>query len=132
MKKKKIRCQYCGSRAHRRPDSVVRGKWARGVKLYICDRYPACDAYVGVHKDTGKPYGTLANKALRNKRRQAHEIFDVLWKSGMMSKAQAYVWMQDWFALKEEEAHIGMFTEEMCDALIEACESFLSEVKIAA
>lgn len=132
MKKNKMRCQYCGARAHRRPDRVVRGKWARGVQLYICDRYPVCDAYVGVHKDTLKPLGTLANKALRAKRQQAHEVFDILWTSGLMEKSQAYKWMQARFSLSEKQAHIGMFTEPMCDALIAACEEYLSTEQIAA
>ena len=132
MKKKKIRCQYCGTRAVLRPDYVAKGKRARGVLLYVCGRYPRCDAYVGVHKDTCKPLGTLANKSLRTKRRLAHEAFDVLWKSGLMNKAQAYEWIQAEFSLSEEDAHIGMFSEQMCDELIAACEAFVSTIQIAA
>lgn len=132
MKKKKVRCQYCGSDASLRPDSVVRGKGARGVKLYVCDRYPACDAYVGVHVHSLQPLGTLADRPLRQKRQRAHAVFNTLWTSGLMEKKQAYAWMQAKFSLHEDTAHIGMFSEFMCERLIAECEVFLANNKMAA
>lgn len=132
MKMKKIHCQYCGGRARRRPDSVVRGSKAKGVLLYVCERYPACDAYVGVHKDTLLPLGTLANRSLREKRRRAHEVFDTLWQSGMMTRSGAYAWLRATFSLSVAKGHIGLFSESMCEVLIAACEAYLQNTQIAA
>lgn len=57
MKRINIKCPYCGSRAYLQPSSVVYGDRADDVeaKLYVCARYPACDAYVAAHKDTLLP-----------------------------------------------------------------------------
>ena len=51
MKRINIKCPYCGSRAYLRPASVVYGDHTddAGAKLYVCARYPACDAYVAAH-----------------------------------------------------------------------------------
>ena len=84
MKKKNtIRCPYCGANAKLRPASVVYGEMTldNHAYVYVCDRYPACDAYVGAHAESKLPMGTLANGDLRNKRIRAHRAFDQLWKS---------------------------------------------------
>lgn len=96
MKKKQIHCPYCGAKASLRPASAVYGTATKvpDSYLYVCDRYPRCDSYVGAHKRTKEPMGTLANGDLRNKRIQAHKAFDWMWKSGLMTKWQAYKWMQ--------------------------------------
>ena len=86
MKKVNIKCPYCGARAFLRPASVVYGERAApGAKLYVCARYPACDAYVAAHQATQLPMGTLANKALRRQRRTAHTAFNRLWEYGYTS-----------------------------------------------
>ena len=120
MKKNIVKC-HCGARAMLRPASVIHGKKAKEKYLYICSRYPACDSYVGVHQKTLKPLGTLADKELRAKRIQAHQIFNRLWESGLMKKWQAYKWMEAKFGLNSEQAHIGKFSEYMCDELIALC-----------
>lgn len=123
MKKRKaIYCPYCGAKATLHPSRYVYGDAAiKDGFLYVCDRYPKCDAYVGAHPRSHQPMGTLANGDLRNKRIQAHQAFDWLWKSGSMKKWQAYKWMQGALALNERQAHIAMFSEYMCDRLIAAC-----------
>ena len=125
MKKnnKKVYCPYCGAEAKIRPASVVykENTLHSDGFLFVCDRYPKCDAYVGAHKESRKPMGTLANGDLRNKRIQAHKVFDRMWQSGLMTKWEAYKWMQATFCLNESQAHIAMFSEYMCDRLIEAC-----------
>ena len=122
MKKNKVRCPRCGANATMRPASVVYGKEdKRGGYLYICDRYPKCDCYVGAHQKSLKPLGTLADGNLRHKRILAHKAFDRLWKEGVMTKRQAYIWMQAKFGLSSEQAHIAKFSEYMCDELIAIC-----------
>ena len=68
--------------------------------------------------------GSLADGELRHKRIQAHRAFDRLWRSGLMTKKEAYQWMQTEFGLHEEQAHIAQFGAYMCDRLICACEKF--------
>ena len=97
--------------------------------LYVCQRYPDCDAYVGVFKDNRTPKGTLANSELRNKRIRAHRAFDEIWKSGIMSRGQAYQWMQHKFGLSKDQAHIGYFSDYLCLQLIEACNEVLENTK---
>ncbi len=122
MKKQKIYCPYCGAEAKLRPASVVyKENTLSGGYLYICDRYPKCDSYVRAHDVSKLPMGTLANGNLRSKRIKAHQVFSKMWQSGIMTKRQAYLWMQGKFGLNEDQAHIGKFGEYMCDELIKAC-----------
>lgn len=92
MKRINITCPVCGSRAYLRPASVVYGDKAPDpdAKYYVCGRYPACDCYVAAHRKTMLPMGTLADKALRKKRHDAHVALDSLWKNGIMSRKEAY------------------------------------------
>lgn len=124
MKKNTVKC-HCGAHAVLRPASVVYGSKANNEYLYVCARYPACDSYVGVHKKSLKPLGTLADRELRSKRIQAHKVFNQLWMSGMMQKWQAYKWMQAKLGLNSEQAHIAKFSVYMCDELISICEQVL-------
>lgn len=133
MKKVTIHCPYCGAKATLRPAAVVYGDRAKPDSyLYICDRYPKCDAYVGAHQRTKLPMGTLANGDLRHKRIEAHKAFDWIWKSGLMTKWQAYKWMQGKFGLSESQAHIAKFSEYMCGQLIAACSQVQKNQDMAA
>ena len=134
MKKKNtIRCPYCGANAKLRPASVVYGEMTldNHAYVYVCDRYPACDAYVGAHAESKLPMGTLANGDLRNKRIRAHRAFDQLWKSGRMTKKEAYRWLQMQFGLPREQAHIAMFGEYMCERVIRECTQKAEKMMIA-
>ena len=125
MKKRKftrtVRCPYCGANAVLRDAEYVYGPNALVEKLYVCSNYPACDSYVGVFPDTNTPKGSLANSELRNKRIRAHKCFDAIWKQGIMTRGQTYQWMQHKFALTKKQAHIGFFSDHMCEVLINAC-----------
>lgn len=92
MKRVNIKCPYCGSRAFLRPAAVVYGQGCKepDTELYVCARFPACDAYVAAHRHNHLPMGTLANRKLRRKRIQAHTAFNRLWQSGLMTKRAAY------------------------------------------
>lgn len=125
MKKRIIRCPYCGSTAILRDASYVHGEKSRGGKVYVCSHYPVCNSYVNVQSGTTIPIGTLANKELRKKRIRAHKIFDQIWKQGILSKAEAYRWIADKFCLNEQQAHIGKFSDYMCDQLIKESQKVL-------
>lgn len=129
LKKNIVKC-HCGARATLRPASAVHGDRALIEHLFVCSRYPKCDSYVGVHRNTLKPMGTLANSELRIKRIAAHKAFNTLWESGLMKKWQAYKWMAAKFALNSKQAHIAMFSEYMCDELISTCKQAMENNNI--
>lgn len=122
-KKQKIYCPYCGAEAKLRTASVVykENTIDETAYLFVCDRYPKCDSYVSAHRDSKRPMGTLANSELRNRRILAHHALARLWENGIMSKEQAYKWLQVQFGLDKDHAHIGLFNEYMCDRVIDKC-----------
>lgn len=119
----KINCPYCGAPAVLRPASTVYGKNTidSGSYLYLCTHWPACDSYVSAHKKSRKPMGTLANGRLRHKRILAHRALTRLQKSRHMDKWAAYLWLQAALGLDTSHAHIGMFSEQICDQVISLC-----------
>jgi hypothetical protein len=120
----KVVCPYCdreaefvsGNRIYpHRPDLFVTYFW-------LC---APCDAYVGVHKRNPRmkfegyePLGRLANKSLRYAKQKAHAAFDPLWKSGKMSRTQAYQWLAGQLGISVANCHIGMFDEATCIAVV--------------
>ena len=123
---RQIRCPYCGAAAVIRPAAEIYQDATRTDKLYVCSNYPACESYVGMHPHTHQPYGPLANGDLRHLRVRAHRLFDQLWQRGAMSRQDAYKWLADFFDLPLSDAHIGMFSEYRCNALIQKCEELLA------
>ncbi|WP_326975340.1 zinc-finger-containing protein [Caproicibacter sp. BJN0012] len=123
LKRIQIKCPYCGAQAVLRPASVVYGKETKSKEsyLYVCSRWPQCDAYVGTHRKDLSPMGTLANGDLRHKRILAHKALESLWKSSRMEKRQAYVWLQAKLGLNSQQTHIAKFSEFMCDQVIAVC-----------
>ena len=61
MKQIRIHCPYCGSLATLRPASAIHGlsDISAGTYLYVCRRWPACDAYVTADRRTKQPLGPL-------------------------------------------------------------------------
>ena len=126
MKRVNITCPYCHTKAFLRPARTVYGAETEGprAKLYVCGRYPACDAYVSAYPGSLKPMGTLANKALRKKRRTAHWYLDRLWESGLMTRQEAYLLVQLYFGIPPEDAHIAKFDVDRCNKLIRFCNQY--------
>ena len=97
--------------------------------LYVCSNYPQCDAYVRVHTGTRIPVGTLANYELRTLRRTAHQYFDRLHLTGLMSKEDAYRWLASLIDAPLSEAHIGHLGEYYCKLVIEQSKAMLENQK---
>lgn len=130
-KMKPIYCPYCGRAAVLKKATAVYQERAIEEYLYVCSNYPECDSYVGVHKGTLLPKGSLANGDLRHRRILAHRYFDSIWKNGILSKRNAYRWMQDIFCLNSQQAHIGQFSDYMCEQVIAESRKVLENHKIA-
>ena len=120
-------CPYCGSIPELTDSSIVYGK-SYGM-IYLCD---PCKAYVGVHKGTTNALGRLANKELREAKKEAHKYFDNLWKraaklkgrSKQEARPKAYRWLSIQLWLNLEHCHIGMFDIELCKRTIEVCKPY--------
>lgn len=96
MKQARIHCPYCGSLAMLRPASAIHGlsDISAGTYLYVCRRWPACDAYVTADRRTKQPLGTLANGDLRHKRILAHHALHSVQTQLGMNRDQSYCWLQ--------------------------------------
>lgn len=66
------------------------------------------------------PTSTPADKETRQARIRAHEVFDRVWKSGLMRRRQAYAWLDDVLCKPIGGAHIGMATIRECQKIEEA------------
>ena len=125
-KNKKIICPYCGARAILRDGTYVYGERSKGEKLYVCSNYPKCDSYVGVHRGTTNPMGTLADASLRNKRIKTHKIFDLIWKNNLMTRKEAYRWMEYFMGIPKNSGHIANFSDYRCELLMDKCRETLA------
>ena len=67
----------------------------------------------------------LADGDLRNLRIRAHRTFDLIWQNGILTRKNAYRWIQDKFSLRSDQAHIGYFSEYMCRQLIDESRAVL-------
>lgn len=114
-------CPYCN-----RPAQWVENKAIYGRNYgasYMCWLCKDCDAYVGCHKNTQVPLGTMANKELREWRSKAHKAFDPLWKSGEYSRKKAYSLLSAYMGY---ETHIGETNIEACKRIIEFSQDFFN------
>lgn len=117
-------CPYCKGRAVRvtgkevyphRPDLFQK-------IYYLCRQ---CRAYVGCHPNTDTPLGNLASPELRRVRVEAHDVFDIIWKSGVKRRQEAYDWLSDQLGIPRGRCHIGQFDISKCRKVIEVCTAYL-------
>lgn len=106
-------CPYCHKEARWCENKERYGK--NYGASYMCYWCKDCDAYVGCHKNSRKPLGTMANKELREWRIKAHGAVDWLWKSGKMPRWKLYMDMAKRYG---RDVHIGESDIEMCKTII--------------
>lgn len=117
-------CPYCFNPSEKIDSSYVYGR-SYG-DMFICK---PCDAYVGTHKRDGKPLGRLANKELREAKKEAHHHFDQLWKRKIINniwkdnpdfseRKKAYAWLSKKMNIEKKYCHIGMFDVEQCKKVV--------------
>ena len=110
-------CGYCGGKVIFTDSAILYGGVSRG-DVYLCTN---CNASVGVHKGTNRPYGTLANAALKLKRRETHVVFDQFWKNQQMTRTNGYKWLAQQMQIPEYRAHIGIFDMQQCEQVLQIC-----------
>ena len=119
------RCPYCGSTTVLRSADGIYHDNSKHVMLYVCKNYPRCDCYVRVKPGTNLPLGIPANRQLRQLRTRTHMVFDQLYKTGIMSKRDAYRWLADFMCCPLSEAHIGLMGEYYCHQVIQESQKIL-------
>jgi ssDNA-binding Zn-finger/Zn-ribbon topoisomerase 1 len=105
-----LRCPECGANMYL--------KEGRFGPFFSCCRWPSCTGAHAAHAN-GTPMGIPADKETRRLRNLVHLHFDLLWQEGGMTRQEAYTWLQQIMNLTPEEAHIGRFTRDQCEQLIQ-------------
>jgi len=88
----------------------------KSLMFYQC---VPCNAYVGTHKGTRKPLGSLASKELREARAKAYAAFERIWIESHLTRSSAYKWLCVRLKISENESDISLFDINMCEQLIE-------------
>jgi hypothetical protein len=129
-------CPYCFE-----PTEYIDSKYVYSRSygmIYICK---PCNAWVGVHKDTNKALGRLANEELREAKKEAHKYFDQIAKTGLINKiwptylpntsnrSKAYLWLSEQTGIPPDRCHIGMMDVEQCQKVVEVSRKALKKVK---
>jgi len=123
----KMKCPYCGSPVVLRSADGIYRENNNETMLYVCSKYPVCDAYVRVqHGTKNTPLGSMANGDLRALRCEAHRHFDRIHQTGLMSKQDAYAWLSGILASPMSRAHIGCLSEYYCQIVIDESKRFLN------
>ena len=84
----------------------------------MCYKCTNCDAYVGVHTGTRIPLGRIANKELRELKKECHALFDPAWQGNKrLTRGKAYGRLATLLGIPIEECHFGWFDKDtLCRA----------------
>ena len=105
-------CDYCGGDVKIANNKEVYGRsYGKWPYVYLCE---CCNSYVGIHPDTDIPLGTLADSALREKRRRSKGVFMGWVKRSGLSLNSAYAVLAEGIGIEVPACHFGMFNEDQC------------------
>lgn len=129
-------CPYCGAAVVFRDSSTFIYHGRDFGPVWVCSRYPACDAFVGCHPGTQTPLGRLANSELRYWKKRARgarpAVAGALAAARRQKKAAhrgaAYNFLRQQMGLSAEECHIGMFSVEQCKTVVELCGPYCQKI----
>ncbi len=110
-------CPYCKNKTKRVTGTQIYPHRydLKDLIFYSCE---PCDAFIGTHKNSGKPLGIPANAKLRKLRTKTHTLFDPLWKQNHMTRNEVYSKLALRMRLAKNKCHIGQFTEAQCNQAI--------------
>ena len=121
-----LKC-HCGRPAVLRSAEGICKTHRPGAMVYVCSDYPACNSFVMAHPNTLAPMGSLAGPELRRLRYEAHQEFDRLYKTGLMTRNEAYRWLSYIVQAPMSHAHIGHLGEYYCRMVIRESRKLLSQ-----
>ncbi len=125
-------CPYCGGKPEFVESDAVYSR-SYGM-IWLCR---PCEAWVGVHKESGQPLGRLADQSLRERKREAHHYFDNLWRRKMLkykiskgaARSRAYSWLSERLRIHPDQCHIGMMDDTECLAVIMLCKPYYRPIE---
>ncbi len=133
-------CPYCSKQATYVNSYTVYG--ADYGMVYLCK---GCDAYTGCKTGTDKPLGRLANKELRNKKKEAHKYFDAIWKEKLKrrriergeeyqeiyARSSGYKWLSTQLNITFKECNLGLFDIDMCQKVVDICKPYANKLGVS-
>ena len=121
---RKVKCSYCGNKAEYVNRKEIYNIASKHIGMvWVCR---LCKAWVGCHKGTNRPLGTLAKYDLRRWREKAHDALDKKWNKGNnRSRNQTYKRLAKHLGIKKKDCHIGKFDIETCKKVIGVCSWYL-------
>jgi hypothetical protein len=137
-------CPYCSSPSTYHPTSEDFYQGRDFGPVWAC---VPCGAYVGCHKQGAskqtpgdRPLGTLANAETRDLRKQAHALFDELWRRKMAhtgcdqgeARGAGYRWLAKQLGVEPKDCHIGHMQAELLRQVIDICRPFVEAPQIRA
>lgn len=118
-------CRFCQSHVHYVNNKEIYGRsYGRWPYAYLCSN-KECGAFVGVHPNTQIPMGTLADAATRAARKEAHSVFDQIWKTNLMKRGEAYKWLAKRLDIEKWRCHIAWFDTVTCKRVVKVCQPLL-------
>ncbi len=120
-----MNCTYCNKKTEWVSNEKIYGRrYGKSYMMWLCE---PCDAYVGCHNNSKKALGTLANKQLRELRKESKNLFITKylhrWDCANHIKDSMYKRLADELKIKVSECHFGLFDETMCKKVIELLSS---------
>lgn len=107
---------------HNQPLTFCHGRFGG---YYACMSVEGCDVSAGKSKHDGHFY--LSDQEMRNLKHKAHDAFDKLWSSKLMTRREAYHWLSGVMGTVLNQTHILHFTAEQCQRVVELAEAKLKE-----
>lgn len=104
----KDRCPFCGGGVVHTSNMHLYGKVYGNGMCFMCVE---CKASTGCHSN-GYPLGVLSNKKMKRLKMECHDYFDRIWKSGQLTRSQAYGLLAARLNIKKKHCHFGYFNEE--------------------
>ena len=125
----RLECPYCNAQAQLVTGAVIYPNMPALHASHYHHCAP-CDAYVGCHPGSTVPLGTMADKRLRLARKNAHAVFDPIWRTRVRfegvprstARQQAYEWLAEELKIEPASCHIAHMGIDDCLRVISLCE----------
>jgi hypothetical protein len=122
-----LTCPYCGTQAQYSKTSnfVYRRDYG---PVYFCKCKPE-GVYVGCHKGTSNPLGTLADESLRALRKKVHAAFDPYWlweaegKKRREMRSEMYANLAKAMNIPKGECHVSHFDNSRAEYALQVISS---------
>jgi hypothetical protein len=120
-------CPYCGDPAELATGAQVYPHLPRLAAAHFW-RCTYCPAWVGCHKGTDRPMGTLGDGRTRDLRRACHARFDGLWKHGYLPRKGAYKALARRLGVPFRDCHFSWFEAPELERALVAIDALWSEL----